>query len=168
MTSSAFTFWTLSLIKNQSKENEWFYVLIMSCTHFRVLNVKELLSRNRRDIWNLSDSNGLWVCISGCGFESRCSDERILWLYRWKPLKASHNPLKFGGHRFCRSGDVTFLTSHITSYDVSKGHLTYLVGFPPWKPCPVTFSSHLSCESWDNLFFYLTKRWSRNQRLTCF
>ena len=29
---------------------------------------------------------------------------------------ASHNPVKFGGHRFCTSGDVTFLTCHIIAY----------------------------------------------------
>ena len=44
------------------------YVIIMSRTHFRVnphsngcLNVKELFVRNRRDIWSLSDSNGIWT-----------------------------------------------------------------------------------------------------------
>ena len=62
--------------KNQNKENEWLHVLIMSRTHFRVLNiclnVKKLLARNRRDIWSLNDSNGLWLCISSCRFESRC------------------------------------------------------------------------------------------------
>ena len=44
----------------------WLYVIIMSCTSFRVnlhsivcLNVKELLARSRRHIWSLSDSNGI-------------------------------------------------------------------------------------------------------------
>ena len=59
------------------------------------LNIKELLSRNKRDIWKSSDCNGTrnhhhlackrtlnhlanpaWVFVnvlSGCGFESRCS-----------------------------------------------------------------------------------------------
>ena len=42
----------------------WLYVIIMSRTSFWVnphsivyLNVKELLARSRRHIWNLSDSN---------------------------------------------------------------------------------------------------------------
>ena len=42
----------------------WLYVIIMSCTSFRVnlhsivcLNVKELLARSRRHIWSLSDRN---------------------------------------------------------------------------------------------------------------
>ena len=82
----------------------WLYVLIMSRTRFRVnphsivaLNFKELLARNRREIWSLSDCNGTrtnnhlirtrtlnhlaiwlngWVFVyelNGCGFESRCS-----------------------------------------------------------------------------------------------
>ena len=28
---------------------------------YSCLNVKELLARNRRDIWSLSDSNGIWT-----------------------------------------------------------------------------------------------------------
>ena len=49
--------------------------LLYSC-----LNVKELFTRNRRDIWSLSNNNGTgwlngWVFVyelSGFGFESRC------------------------------------------------------------------------------------------------
>ena len=43
----------------------WLYVIIMSCTHFRVnlhsscLNTKELLAWNRHGIWSSSDSN--WI-----------------------------------------------------------------------------------------------------------
>ena len=45
------------------------YVVIMSRKCFResestlhsCLNFKELLTRNRRDIWSLSDSNGIWT-----------------------------------------------------------------------------------------------------------
>ena len=63
-----------------------------SSTLSSCLNVKELLARNRRDIWNLSDYNGTrthnhlvrkvwpvwlngWVFVyelGSCGFESRC------------------------------------------------------------------------------------------------
>ena len=46
----------------------WLRAIIMSRTRFRVnlqsyscLNVKELLVWNRRDIWILSDSNGIWT-----------------------------------------------------------------------------------------------------------
>ena len=41
----------------------WLYVLVMSCTHFRVNphyscpNVKELLARSRCEIWSLNDCN---------------------------------------------------------------------------------------------------------------
>ena len=49
--------------------------LLYSC-----LNVKELFTRNRRDIWSLNNNNGTgwlngWVFVyelSGFGFESRC------------------------------------------------------------------------------------------------
>ena len=49
-------------------------------TFYNCLNVKETLAQNRRNIWSLSNSNGLvwlngWVFVyelSGCGFESRC------------------------------------------------------------------------------------------------
>ena len=49
--------------------------LLYSC-----LNIKELFTRNRRDIWSLSNNNGTgwlngWVFVyelSGFGFESRC------------------------------------------------------------------------------------------------
>ena len=61
--------------------------LLYSC-----LNVKELFTRNRRDIWSLSNNNGTgwlngWVFVyelSGFGFESRCCHLRfflVLLLY---------------------------------------------------------------------------------------
>ena len=66
-------------------------------TFYSCLNVKELLDRNRREIWSLSDCNGTRThnhlvrkrCnhlvrnlvfvyeLSGCGFESRCSHSPI-------------------------------------------------------------------------------------------
>ena len=45
----------------------WLYVIIMSCTFFRVnllyscLNVKDIFSQNRRLIWSLRDSNRIWT-----------------------------------------------------------------------------------------------------------
>ena len=46
--------------------NQWLYVIVMSCTNFKVnlhsivcLNVRELLARNRHHIWSLSDSDGI-------------------------------------------------------------------------------------------------------------
>ena len=60
----------------------WQWTTLYSC-----LNVKELLARNRRDFWNLSDCKGTQTHnhivrkrtlnhlaeLSGCGFESLCS-----------------------------------------------------------------------------------------------
>ena len=39
------------------------YAFQRESTHYRCLNVKELLARNRCDIWNLSDWALLWVFI---------------------------------------------------------------------------------------------------------
>ena len=45
----------------------WLYVIIMSCTFFRVnllyscLNVKDIFSQNRRLFWSLRDSNRIWT-----------------------------------------------------------------------------------------------------------
>ena len=48
----------------------WFHhCMLLSChlcfqsesTLYSCLNVKELLAQNRRDIWNLSDNNGIWT-----------------------------------------------------------------------------------------------------------
>ena len=73
------------------------YAFQSESTLYSYLNVKELLARNQRDIWSLSDCNGTrmhrtgkysqhssiiwlvwvngWVLVyelSGCGFDSRC------------------------------------------------------------------------------------------------
>ena len=37
------------------------YAFQSESTLYGYLNVKELLARNRRDIWSLSDSNGIWI-----------------------------------------------------------------------------------------------------------
>ena len=50
-----------------SVQHIWLYVPVMSRPRFRVnsvyscLNVKELVSRNRNDIWSLSDCNGTLI-----------------------------------------------------------------------------------------------------------
>ena len=38
------------------------------------------------------------------------------------PLILSHHPAKFGVHRPCESGDITFFICHVTS--ISKCHVT--------------------------------------------
>ena len=48
------------------------------------------------------------------------------------PSKQVTTLVKFGGHRFCKSGDLTLLDCHMTLYDhILKGHMTRSVGFPP-------------------------------------
>ena len=85
-------------------------------TLFSYLNVKELFTRNRRDIWSLSDSNGIrthnhlvrkrtlnhlakrpvwlngWVFVyelSRCGFESRYCHISFCVHIIWKHYRAS-------------------------------------------------------------------------------
>ena len=81
----------------------YYHVMILSChigfqsesTFCSYLNVKELLAWNRRDIWNLSDSNRIrthnhllckqtlnhlvffYKLSGGCGFKSRCCRGRV-------------------------------------------------------------------------------------------
>ena len=40
-----------------------------------------------------------------------------MWLYEWKLLIVCHHPYKFGGHRYCGSGDITFLIVRVVSQD---------------------------------------------------
>ena len=35
----------------------------------------------------------------------------------WKPLKVSHHPAKFGGHRLCGIRDIMVLVCHMISQD---------------------------------------------------
>ena len=36
-------------------------------------------------------------------------DQRVIWHCGWVSLIISHYPIRFGGHGFCRSGDILFL-----------------------------------------------------------
>ena len=88
-------------------------------TLYSCLNAEELLARNRREIWSLSDCNGTrthnhlvrkrtlkrtlngWVLRNGCGFESSC---------RLKPitlLKVSLLHWCFSRVLNCTNGDYT-------------------------------------------------------------
>ena len=50
------------------------------------------------------------------------------WLCRWDSIILSHYPGKFGVHRPCESGDITFFICHVTA--ISKCHVTLWVGSP--------------------------------------
>ena len=47
----------------------------------------------------------------------------VMWLGGLKPLKISHHPAKFSGHRHCGSGVMSYFVtwSHMTKWP--KGHL---------------------------------------------
>ena len=40
-----------------------------------------------------------------------------MWLYEWKLFIVCHHPYKFGGHRYCGSGGITFLIVRVVSQD---------------------------------------------------
>ena len=43
---------------------------------------------------------------------ARPHDQGAMWLYRHQPSKVSYHPLKFGGNRYCGSGNM-FLVYHV-------------------------------------------------------
>ena len=51
----------------------------------------------------------------------------ITWLCGWGPLNLSHQPAKFGVHRPCESGDITFFICHVTTIS----SVTWLDGWGP-------------------------------------
>ena len=96
------------------------YVFQSESTLYSCLNVKELLARNTRHIWSLSDSNGIrtrnhlvrkrtlnhlaklaensWVFVyklSGCGFESRSYHLEVnyfVWIHLISEAEFGDNP----------------------------------------------------------------------------
>ena len=81
-------------------------------------------------------------------------DRSVTWLSGWGPLILSHYPTKFGIHRPWESGDITFLTCHVTTWLMC--HVTCRWGSP--------HSSHLllnlgSIDLWKWRFnvFYLSR-----------
>ena len=52
----------------------------------------------------------------------------VTWVCRLGLFILSHHPAKFGVHRPCESGDITFFVCHVTT--LSKCHVILWVGFP--------------------------------------
>ena len=61
-------------------------------------------------------------------------DRWVMWLCRWGPLILSHHPLKFGVHRPCESGNITFFICHVTT--ILKCLVNLWVGSPHPKSPP--------------------------------
>ena len=87
--------WLVSSARVSSTNLRSLDCMLLSChvriqsesTLYSCLNVKELLSQSRREIWSFSDYNWTWTHnhlvhkrtlyeLSGCGFESSCSHLR--------------------------------------------------------------------------------------------
>ena len=52
----------------------------------------------------------------------------VMWLCRWGPIILSQHPIKFGVHRPCESGNITFFICHVTM--ILKCHVNLWVGLP--------------------------------------
>ena len=82
---------------------------------------------------------------------SRSRDKRVMRLYGRKLLNGCNHPARFGGHRYCGSGDNMFLIYYVTS----RGHLFKgLCDLMGWNFLIVshycaTFSDRRSCGSCD-------------------
>ena len=57
----------------------------------------------------------------------------VMWLCRWGPIILSQHPIKFGVHRPCESGNITFFICHVTM--ILKCHVNLWVG-PPHPNSP--------------------------------
>ena len=67
----------------------------------------------------------LWlvkVKIKYFWFDTCVHNWSVTWLCGWGSLILSHHPAKFGVHRLCESGDITFFICHVTT--ISKCHMT--------------------------------------------
>ena len=54
-------------------------------------------------------------------------DKRLEYHYGWKPLMASHQFTKSGGHRHCGSGDIMISGCHVISLDqVIEGSCNFM------------------------------------------
>ena len=49
-----------------------------------------------------------------------------MWLYGLEPLKLSHHPAKFGGHRHCDHGDMILICHVISQNHVIKDQYNYV------------------------------------------
>ena len=59
-------------------------------------------------------------------FFTRPRNRCVTWLCRWGFHVVSYHSAKFGVHRPCESGDITFLICHVTT--ISNCHVTFWVG----------------------------------------
>ena len=74
-------------------------------------------------------------------------DRCVMWLFRWGPLILSQHPAKFGVHRPCESGNITFFICPVNTY----WSVTWICG---WGRLTLShnhpkFRVHRPCESED-------------------
>ena len=67
----------------------------------------------------------------------KARDSRIKFLYDWEFSMVCHHLAKFGGCRYCISGDIIFLVCRvITQNHVLNGQVTIAIGVPQCKSPP--------------------------------
>ena len=79
------------------------YVFQSEFTLYSCLNVKELLAQNRRDIWSLNDSNGIWSqnhLVRKWILNNLANLAKWLYIYdihHWKIFRSSYRKLAWVG-----------------------------------------------------------------------
>ena len=71
--------------------------------------------------------------------------QSFTWHFGWDPLILGHHFAKFGVHRPCESGDITFLICHVIP--ILKCHVTLWVGSLILSHHPANFGVHRSYET---------------------
>ena len=78
-------------------------------------------------------------------------DWYVTWPWAWGPLILSPQPAKFGTHRPCESGDITFFICHVATW--SMCHVTLYVRCSHLNHHLAKFGVHMPCGSGDITFF---------------
>ena len=73
--------------------------------------------------------------------------------YGWKPIAVSHNLVMFGGHWSSTSGDIKYLTCHVTSQNhMTEGSSNFISGSSSWYVTNLQFGGHRYCNIRDKMF----------------
>ena len=93
-------------------------------------------------------------------FDTWPRDRCVTWLCRYVPLILSHHPAKFGVHRPCESGNVTFFICHVTTILKCHDIVILKLNCLPLSHHHAKFGVHSSCESGDIKFliYHMTTR----------
>ena len=84
----------------------------------------------------------------------RPRDQRVMWLYRWKPLIVSYHPVMFGGHRHCGSGYINISANTVILPQMQEIRCCI---------CPLPSAIIIFCKAYDMSFAtHVSKKKLRN------